>query len=337
MRAAVTRAFIWLLTGLMGLSVAAGEKDEAKARFQEGVALFSKEDYPGALAAFEESYRLAPKPTVLYNVGMCEKALYRYTDSTATFRKYLAEGGDKIKADRRKEVEAAMAEMAGLMGRLRLEDAPDGAEVRVNGIAAGMTPLAQQVALDPGRHALEVSKPGFEPLRIEITVISGAEVPVRAALSPVKTVVIEPVAPPIAPPALVVLPAPKPVAVKAPPSPPQGRSEKKEEGVSGFLIGGVACTAVGIAGLGVGGFFTYKSDQDFKDGADAANTGDRTTYAEVRDDRLPADRVGMIAGYVTGGALLVTGVVLLVADWQGSGGKTATPVAATPGGLTIVW
>jgi hypothetical protein len=397
MRAASARAFVFLLVGLMGLAAAAEGKDDAKAKFLEGVGLFEKEDYPGALASFEESYRIAPKPTVLYNVGMCQKALYRYADSMATFRRYLAEGGDKIKADRRREVEAAMAEMAGLMGRLRLEGAPDGAEVRVDGVPVGTTPLAEPLAIDPGRHALDVTKQGLEPLRIEITVASGGETPVRAALTPFRaalrvdcadktalvsvdgkvvggcpyqgvaepgtrvvrveavgkkvferkvdakpgaTAVVAVAFEPLAPAA-----AQKPVARKTPPVPPRGGEGSKKgaeetEGagaLSGLFIGGIVSTAVGIAGLGVGGYFTYKGFQDFKDGSDAADAGDDAAYAKVRDDRLPADRNGMIAGYVVGGALLATGVVLFVMDGQVSEEKDAAPVAVGPGGVTIVW
>ncbi|MCP4678392.1 MAG: PEGA domain-containing protein [Deltaproteobacteria bacterium] len=173
----------WLLSGLLHATIVmAGSTDPARDKFMDGVDLFGKEDYPGALMAFEESYKLRPKASVLYNIGMCQKALYRYSESIATFREYLS-NGKKIKRDRRKEVEAAISEMEGLVGGLKLTDVPDGAVVMINGDKVGKTPFEKPIPLDPGRHTVKVTKDGFEPLEIDVTSASGAEVVVRAALS----------------------------------------------------------------------------------------------------------------------------------------------------------
>ena len=49
------------------------EKDEARAYFLEGVALFSQEEYEGAEVAFEKSYRMVQKtsafPPALSAIG----------------------------------------------------------------------------------------------------------------------------------------------------------------------------------------------------------------------------------------------------------------------------
>ena len=66
----------------------AGNRDQAKAHFKEGMAAIKGENYPAALIAFEKSYKLTPKAALLFNIAMCEKALYRYVDSITSFRRF---------------------------------------------------------------------------------------------------------------------------------------------------------------------------------------------------------------------------------------------------------
>ena len=93
------------------------QKEKAKKRFMAGVDLFFNEDYPGALAAFQDSYRTFPKYSVLYNIAMCQKALYKYVESIANFEKFLNDGGAEIKPKKRKKVQSALAEMKRLIER----------------------------------------------------------------------------------------------------------------------------------------------------------------------------------------------------------------------------
>ncbi len=163
----------------------ANEQKEAKTRFIQGVDLFAKEDYPGALAAFQDSYRIVPKASVLYNIAMCQKALYRYVDSMATFDTYLEETGDGIVPEKRSKAEAALLEMKRLVGRVKVVEAPINAEVRINGELVATTPLKESLVLDPGQHAIQIVKPGYKTLNTQVTVASQAEVVVRASLVPI--------------------------------------------------------------------------------------------------------------------------------------------------------
>jgi len=359
------------------------DKAEAKAKFMEGVDRFGQEDYPAALAAFEASYRLNPKPKVLYNIGMCQKALYRYVESIATFEKLLAEGGSDLKPKLNQEVKAALDEMEKLVGKVVLTGAPDGAEVRVDGVAVGKTPFASSLVLDPGSRAIEVSKPGFEPLYAEITVPSGAEIAVRAGLAPARAVLKVdcrekdglvsvdgllvgpcPYEGPVDPGKhVVVIRAPGrkdvsrnvettaggtalvAVSLEAAPPPPEEaqknapapapEAEKSSHNLYLF-VGGITCTALGAAGLGVGGYYTFKAYSDQDDGRKAAGVGDTKTYNDVKNNRLPEDQAGMIAGFAAGGALVATGVILLILD-KTSEGKEEDKISVlpTPQGVTV--
>ena len=163
----------------------ADDRSMAKARFKEGMAAIQAENYPAALAAFEESYELIPKPSILFNIAMCEKALFRYVNSITTFRRFLSEGGSDNKPELVSQAERALAEMMKLVGTLRLEEAPEGAEVLIDGKSVGKTPFREGLLLDPGQHAVRVEAPGFKPLKTDITVASGADIPLRAKLTKV--------------------------------------------------------------------------------------------------------------------------------------------------------
>jgi hypothetical protein len=143
----------------------------AQEKTDQGLGFVQKENYPAALDAFEEAYRLDPTPKRLYNIAMCQKALYRYVDSIAAFRQFLKQGGNDITADLRQDAQNAIREMEHLIGKLKLKGAPDGVKVLIDGKEVAETPLAGPILLDPGEHTLEVTG----VLRRELVIKSGSD------------------------------------------------------------------------------------------------------------------------------------------------------------------
>lgn len=144
--------------------------------------LFAAEDYPGALAAFQRSYALVPKPSVLYNLAMCYKALYRYVDAIATFQRYLLLGSNRIQPSRLDEVKSEISEMKRLIGKLNVLHAPPDSEVLVDGKPVGKTPLVLPLEIDPGKHVVKLTKTGYQPFIKELTVASGSEIKLEVEL-----------------------------------------------------------------------------------------------------------------------------------------------------------
>ncbi len=170
-----------LLASLAGRADSPAEIEvAAKAKFKEGIDHFGKELYPQALAAFEASYQLRESPIVLYNIGMCQKALFQYPESMNTFHALLAM--KKLDASIRQGVETAIEEMAALSGSLNLVDAPEGASVAIDGKFADTTPLKDLIHVAPGHHTAVISKPGHETLEMPFTANQGEVATVRAAL-----------------------------------------------------------------------------------------------------------------------------------------------------------
>jgi hypothetical protein len=145
--------------------------DPARHQFRQGVALFNEGDFNGALAEFEGAYRLAALPSILYNIALSEKALFRYVDSIAHFERYLADAKD-VEPERRAEVLDLVGKMRALLAELQLTIAPSGAAVVIDGRLVGTAPLSP-VHVAAGHRVIEVSAEGYHPLRREMTAIAG--------------------------------------------------------------------------------------------------------------------------------------------------------------------
>jgi hypothetical protein len=181
---ALLTLLIWVPSGRTDVTQDDPSLGAAKTQFSEGINYFAKEDYPNALAAFEHSYRLVQKVSILYNIAMCQKALYRYVDSMRTFRQYLALGEGTIPEDKKANAKQAIVEMAQLLGRVHMANIPPDTDVYIDGKLAARSPLKEPLALSPGRHIIRVTKDGFEPLITEINVASQGLITVQAPLKP---------------------------------------------------------------------------------------------------------------------------------------------------------
>ncbi|MFT3698026.1 MAG: PEGA domain-containing protein [Kofleriaceae bacterium] len=176
------------------------EQKEADRHFKSGVALFGEQKFAEALAEFERAYEIAPAPIVLYNIAACHRELSHYAEAVKYYRRFLDEGQDKAPADR---IVAAKAELDGILQRIaRVSvNAPDGAEILVDGQSVGTMPLDMPLIVAPGEHKVVVHLEGKKDGDKNLRVASGDEVEVKIKLGdlpkePEHTVIEERVAPP---------------------------------------------------------------------------------------------------------------------------------------------
>jgi hypothetical protein len=132
------------------------------------------------------------RPSTLFNLVVVLHRLGRHRDGLEAGAAYLrvadAEGGAK-----RAEVERLLSEMQLAVGTLRLKVQPRRAQVKLDGAPLVVQDSSYALALDPGRHALEVSAPGHEPLRRELIVERGGKQSLEVTLLPAA----EPSLPPV--------------------------------------------------------------------------------------------------------------------------------------------
>ena len=143
---------------------------EARKRYQLGLKLYEDGNYEAARIEFERAMSLAPSYKILYNVGLSYKQLNNYVDAMKALERYLAEGGPDIPADRRADVEKALAELRPRIARVKIGVSVVGAEVTIDGIGIGKSPLREAVLVNPGVRRFSAQAPGYLPVSKTLTI-----------------------------------------------------------------------------------------------------------------------------------------------------------------------
>ena len=173
-----------LLVSTSPVSVGAQEaRDQARQLFQNGVGHFEAGEYEEALVIFQRSYELNPALSVLFNIGMCQRALTQYVESIETFNRFLSEGGDQIPADRRAEILNHIAEMRSRLGILQLQVQPAEAEVLLNNEPVPSTRW-EALRLRPGAYEIVARAEGYEERREQFDVAEQQVVELTLTLEP---------------------------------------------------------------------------------------------------------------------------------------------------------
>jgi hypothetical protein len=169
-----------LLVLTVGVARAAGEMEEAKRHFAQGVALYNDGNYNAALAEFEAAYKLKKSPGVLYNIGLTQKALFRYNEAIASLTEYQ-QLEKKLTPERKSEIKNLISEMQALLATVTFNVTPEGATILLDGRTLGQAPLKPQ-GIAAGNHVIEATADGYKPGRKELIVSAGVPVTVNLAL-----------------------------------------------------------------------------------------------------------------------------------------------------------
>jgi hypothetical protein len=136
---------------------AAGSEQEARSHFLRGVDFSHDSDFRSAIVEFRRAYDLAPNYHVLYNIAQTALELQDYTQALSAFEKYLADGGAEVPAARRAQVEADIKRLEEKIARVSVEVNLPNAEVFVDDIQVGTSPLAAPLRVNVGRHKFSAS------------------------------------------------------------------------------------------------------------------------------------------------------------------------------------
>lgn len=143
-------------------SPAAPADVEARERFAKGVQFYKAEDYKLALIEFERVYELTPNYKVLYNIGQVNFQLNNYARALKALDQYLREGGNEVPEDRRKAVEADIATLRDRVATIEVTANVPDAEILVDDVPAGKTPMKEPALVDAGQHVIRVSATGYQ-------------------------------------------------------------------------------------------------------------------------------------------------------------------------------
>jgi len=159
---------------------------EAKRHFDQAVALFNDGDFGGALAEFEASYKIHASAGVLYNIGLTQKALYRYDEALASLRKYLVDA-QKVPKDKRAEVTQLISEIQALLATVTFAVTPPGTSIALDGRELGKAPEIGSYGVAAGMHTFDFAADGYKPAKKELKVVAGQPLTLTVSLEKIPT------------------------------------------------------------------------------------------------------------------------------------------------------
>lgn len=146
-------------------------RTEASNHFRLGVELFQEGDFRGALMEFQRAYDTAPDARLLYNIGQAKLALQDYVGAMHSYERYLA--SSTVQPERRAQVEQAIVAMRERTARVRVTVSRDGAEVTMDDVKLGTSPMKTPVLVNVGRHVFSARAPDGATAREAIEVVGG--------------------------------------------------------------------------------------------------------------------------------------------------------------------
>jgi tetratricopeptide (TPR) repeat protein len=135
--------------------------EEGRTRFTRGIDLYKEGNFHAALAEFRAAYAAAPSYRFHYNLGQTLYQLQDYAGAVRAFEQYLAEGGDKVDAERRKEVEADLAKLRPRVAQLTFVVNVPGAEVSIDEEPHGKV-QKQPLLVSAGRRRISMTASGYQ-------------------------------------------------------------------------------------------------------------------------------------------------------------------------------
>lgn len=154
-------------------SPAEAPPEEAQLRFQRAVDLYKEGDLDAAFVEFKRAHELVPSYKILYNLGQVSYQRRDYASALRYFRRYLGEGGTAVPIPRQHEVAGDIARLEERVGQVEVEAGDAGAEVLLDDLFVGRTPLAAPIVVNSGRRKVDVVVPGGTRQTRQIEIAGG--------------------------------------------------------------------------------------------------------------------------------------------------------------------
>ncbi len=147
--------------------------DQARQHFNRGVELISQARWNDAIRELQAARAVRPTPSVMFNLGLAQRAVGRAREAIVSFRQFVQLAGPSTDAARRAEAERYINELTPSLAHLHLRRSPADALVTVDEerVPSGVATLE----LDPGRHHVRATAPGYAEEVDDITVEPGGE------------------------------------------------------------------------------------------------------------------------------------------------------------------
>jgi len=354
---ALSFAFAVLVIGTAGRTArAAGDEATADAAIRRGVELRKLGKDQDALEEFRKAYAAAKTPRALAQIGLAEQALGRWVDAEADLDSAVASKSDPWIRKNATTLNGALEVIRRHLGSLDVIG-PEGAELRVDGRAAGVLPLSRPARVPIGNLTIEVRKAGFFAVTRPISITPGELTRETVDLQPVAVA-----APPVSstPRPREGLPQPMQAGGSGGgdetlpngtrPGPDSGGGTAADPGASADrswhrTLGWTAAVGALLGAAGGVGALVYRSGKitnandlacHVDDSKGTVNPEDPANAGRCSDLASAASgaKLGAIISFSAAGALAVTAVVLFATAPSSSGRSAAAAHSTATAGLT---
>lgn len=283
---------------------------EAKSKYQQGAEAYSAGRFKDAVDLFLAADKLSPSAPLSFNIARAYEKLADDAGALRWYRDYLRRNPDANNAGAVRPLIAELAESLRKKGvqQLTVLSSPAGATVSVDEQPMGVTPWTGELA--PGEHRLLLSLRGYADVEQTVTLAADQPLDTNLRLEQQTPTSVQ-----------VVAPAPASPATAAP---------THDSSSHGKKLGIVPWVTLAAGGVALGGALTFEVlRRSAENDAKAADT-QIEYYEHLQTEQSRQTTARIFLG--TGGALLLTGGLMLLLDK----GAPAPPVSAgllcIPGG-----
>jgi tetratricopeptide (TPR) repeat protein len=308
---------LWFLGGaVLGLaaptraSAQVPPGEEGRASFQRGRAHFDAGRFAEALEAFQASLQALPSPNTRLYLGRSLRALGRTPEAFTALQEAARDALERARVEPRytRTAEVARAEADALRAALSVvtvlvPEPVTGLGLTLNGAPLELSRVNTEVPLAPGMVTLEARAPGHHPWQTAQPLAAGQSTRIEVRLLPEG-----PASPPPPPPEVLVPVLPvEPVAPLPTPVAPVAPSSTLR--VVGYVSLGVGLLA------GLGGVLAGLSAQSVDEDLSLLCPARCPRNLIAQDLALGESRAALsTAGFITAGALVGVGLVLILAS-----------------------
>jgi hypothetical protein len=134
--------------------------EEARQRFERGLQMFDEKNFEAARVELERAYAIAPTWKLLYNIGICYAQRGDYVEAVKDLERYLEEGGEQVKDERKEEVRKEMANLRPRIASVTIKTNVPDADLLLDDQPLGKV-TTTPVWVNPGKRKFSVQKPGY--------------------------------------------------------------------------------------------------------------------------------------------------------------------------------
>jgi hypothetical protein len=299
-------------------AVSAEAKEEAAAKYREGLSLFEAEKPGEALPLFREALAITNSPNARLMVAMCLKQTGQVAAAYREMQAILETPDAQNNPKYERTLESARAELERLqqeVGKLTIEveGSPPGLQVTIDGESVEIAEDSPPIVLKGGDHELVATADGLETDERTVHIEPGHGKVIKLALEP---------------------PAPEPEPepeTPPPPAPAEPEPASNNLQTIGYVVGGV-----GVVGLGV--FATTglmaKSKYDSVNDACGGERCEDPKYADDIDSGKTLQTVANVS-LIVGAAGVLTGSALILFGGSGQPEQPTVAAAPLPGGAYL--